>query len=336
MPPRAGLTHGALAVTVMGWISVVLLLDSDGSLAQQRVLGLLTWMLLLAVLATRSPLVRMQTAVVVAFATAVEYTFSPLLGVYLYRFDNVPAYVPPGHGLVYLAALSLGATAVVSRHLKGCAKLVLAVGGAYALYGVTLADRPDALGAFWFLCLAGFLRWGPSPGLYVGAFVVVTYLELLGTSVGAWTWQTSDPTGLVSIGNPPSGAAGGYGWFDLAALLAAPGLLIRFERLANQRSSLSRRLRRADRSPTRPASPPPGAGVSSRSPRKASASSCNRELVDTAPAPSGPGLPARSVNRPPASSTTIDSAAMSCNASCGSAAMSTAPSATSRWDQKSP
>jgi hypothetical protein len=54
---------------------------------------------------------------------------------------------------------------------------------------------------------------------------VVTYLELLGTWLGTWAWQTHDPTGLVAIGNPPSGAAGGYGWFDLAAVLAGPALL---------------------------------------------------------------------------------------------------------------
>jgi hypothetical protein len=59
----------------------------------------------------------------------------------------------------------------------------------------------------------------------VGAFVIVTYLELMGTSLGTWTWQLRDPIlGIVAIGNPPSGAAGGYGFFDAAALLGAPGL----------------------------------------------------------------------------------------------------------------
>ena len=53
----------------------------------------------------------------------------------------------------------------------------------------------------------------------------MTYLELLGTWLGTWAWQTHDPTGLVAIGNPPSGAAGGYGWFDLAAVLAGPAVL---------------------------------------------------------------------------------------------------------------
>jgi hypothetical protein len=38
----------------------------------------------------------------------VEFTFSPLLEVYLYRFHNVPMYVPPGHGLVFLSAWALG------------------------------------------------------------------------------------------------------------------------------------------------------------------------------------------------------------------------------------
>ncbi len=54
---------------------------------------------------------------------------------------------------------------------------------------------------------------------------MVTYLELLGTWLGTWEWQTHDPTGLVTIGNPPSGAAGGYGWFDLAAVLLGPAVL---------------------------------------------------------------------------------------------------------------
>lgn len=209
----------------MCWLSVVLVLDSGGGLWAQRVLGLLTWLVLLWVVRPESATVRVQVAVVVAFATAVEYTFSPLLEVYVYRLDNVPAYVPPGHGLVYLAALALGRLPVVRRNLNACAVAVLVGGGAYAAYGLWWSPRLDVLGAVWFCCLVGFLAWGPSRGLYVGAFVVVTYLEIVGTALGTWTWQPVDPTGLVPIGNPPSGAAGGYGWFDLAALLLAPRLL---------------------------------------------------------------------------------------------------------------
>jgi hypothetical protein len=219
------------ALLMMGWLSAVLWVDSTGTLTVQRVLGALTWLVLAGALVRAAPLVRAQTLVVVAFATVVEYTFSPGLEVYVYRFDNVPSYVPPGHGLVYLSAYALGHAPFVRRRLALLRTVVLAGLGAWALHGLLLADRPDALGAFWFACLVAFVRWGPSVEVYVGAGVVVTWLELLGTHLGNWVWQPEDPVGWLSIGNPPSGAAGGYGWFDLVALLVAPALLRAWGRL---------------------------------------------------------------------------------------------------------
>jgi hypothetical protein len=226
---------GAIVATVIGWITAVLLIDANGSRATQLGLGVATWGVLIAILWRESGLVRAQTAVVVVFATLIEYTCSPLLGVYLYRFENVPAYVPPGHGLVYLAALAIGRMAYVRAHERLCMVVALAGLGGYAAYGLLLSDRLDVLGAFWYACLVGFLLWGPSRGLYVGASIVVTYLEIVGTSVGTWEWQPHDPTGLIAIGNPPSGAAGGYGWFDLAALLLAPTIVAAVARAAKPR-----------------------------------------------------------------------------------------------------
>lgn len=213
------------AVLMMGWLSVVLWLDHDGGRTTQRLLGFATWAVLLLALRWFSLTVRAQTAVVVAFATVVEYVFSQGLEVYVYRFDNVPAYVPPGHGLVYLSAFALGHAPVVARRLPTAVTLVVAGLGAWAAHGLLVAERPDALGAVWFACLVAFLAWGPSREVYVGAAVVVTWLELIGTRLGTWTWQVEDPVGWLSIGNPPSGVAGGYGWFDLAGLLAAPVVL---------------------------------------------------------------------------------------------------------------
>lgn len=223
--PATGRRSTLIVATVLVWITTCLLIDAGSTLVVQRLLGVGTWIVLVVLLARESGLVRVQAAVVVVFATIVEYTCSPLLQVYLYRFHNVPAYVPPGHGLVYLAALAIGRTAFVRAHTRACMLAVLSGLGLYAAYGLLIADRTDVLGAFWFLCLLGFFRWGPSQGLYVGAALVVTYLELAGTGLGTWAWQTYDPTGVVPIGNPPSGAAGGYGWFDLAALLTAHRLV---------------------------------------------------------------------------------------------------------------
>ena len=224
---RPPLPAGA-GLLMMGWLTVVLWLDragGGGGLWQQRGLGLLTWLVLALALWRVGPVVRAQTVVVVAFATVVEYVFSPTLEVYTYRFHNVPAFVPPGHGLVYLSAYALGHAAFVERHRRTAIAAVLALGGAWAAYGVLVAERADVLGAFWYACLVLFMFLGPSQPVYVGAFVAVSWLEIAGTQLGTWAWGTHDPTGWVTIGNPPSGAAGGYGWFDLAGLFAAPLVL---------------------------------------------------------------------------------------------------------------
>ncbi|MEO8108061.1 MAG: hypothetical protein ABI720_12160 [Actinomycetes bacterium] len=220
------MTEWRTPLMVLAWIPVTLGLDHGASPLQQNLLGVMTWLLLAGLLLRENITVRMQTAVVIIFATLVEYTFSPLMEIYTYRFDNVPAFVPPGHGLVYLAALCMGRSSFFRAHARALVTLTVVLGGFYALWGVSpLAPRTDVLGLFWYGCLLGFLAFGRSRLLYVGAFVVVTYLELIGTWWGTWAWQPYDPTGLVSMGNPPSGAAGGYGWFDLVAITVAPTLV---------------------------------------------------------------------------------------------------------------
>lgn len=295
-----------IAAVAFAWTTVVLAWDGSGTLTEQRLFGVGTWLILLTFLAREAPLVRAQVAVVVAFATAVEYTFSPILGVYGYRFDNVPAYVPPGHGLVYLCALAIGRSDWVNRRRVGLRTAVVVGGGAYALWGLAGsaldlpgAHRTDVLGAFWFACLVGFLCLGRSQTLYLGAFAIVTYLEVVGTWAGTWAWSAHDPTGVIPIGNPPSGAAGGYGWFDLAALYLAPLLLTAWT------------------------------AVYSAGCRWARAAACSNPLLARAVPPSGPGRFSRSVKTPPASETMTTSGAKSCSATSGSVAMSTVPSATS-------
>jgi hypothetical protein len=215
----------------LAWIPVTLWLDRSATLAGQLALGAMTWALLLWWLSHETALVRAQTAVVVAIAAAVELVFSGWLGVYVYRLEHVPAYVFPGHGLVYLAALTIARLPAVRSHARLAVRSTVVVAGAWALWGLLISPRHDVLGFFWYLCLLGFLRWGRSTLLYVGAFAVVSYLELLGTGWRIWTWQPYDTImGWVPMGNPPSIAAGGYGWFDLYAVLLAPTLVRRWDR----------------------------------------------------------------------------------------------------------
>ena len=123
-------------VVTLIWVPLVLLLDRGAGIWWQRALGVGTWLLLMALLRRESPLVRAQVAVVVVFASAVEYTFSPLLEVYVYRLGNVPAFVPPGHGLVYLCALAIGRSAWLRRRTGPAVAVTVVVGGLYAGWGL--------------------------------------------------------------------------------------------------------------------------------------------------------------------------------------------------------
>src|SRR5580765_1498607 len=133
---------------VLVWIPLVLVLDRGASMTQQRLLGVGTWLLLL-LLTRESGRTRAQVGVVVAFATLVEYCFAGWLGVYVYRLHDVPWFVPPGHGLVYLGALAIGRSAVVSSYRVVLVRTTLLVAGAYAVWGLAVSPRHDVLGAFW-------------------------------------------------------------------------------------------------------------------------------------------------------------------------------------------
>src|SRR5204863_6523983 len=121
-----------IALAVIVWVGVVLPLDNAGTV-RQLWLGAVTTALLVSLLWFESATTRAQVAVVVVFATVVEYTFSAGLGVYVYRLDQVPAYVPPGHGLVYLAALALGRSSLLRANRRWLVPTTIALAGGYAV-----------------------------------------------------------------------------------------------------------------------------------------------------------------------------------------------------------
>lgn len=220
LAPTTGRSPWASILIIWFWVPAALWLDSQVGLVSQHLIGVATWGLLVVLLRDQDALTRIQVAIVVVFASVVEYTFAGHFGVYVYRLENVPLFVSPGHGLIYLGALQLGRTAWVRSHLNGLMAAVIVSLGVWAVAGITVLERKDALGFFWYCWLVIFLFFGPSRGTYIGAAFFVTWLEVVGTSLGTWAWQEFDTIqGWVSQGNPPSGAPGGYGWFDLAALL---------------------------------------------------------------------------------------------------------------------
>jgi hypothetical protein len=213
--------------TVAVWIPLVIQADVGAGESEQRFLGLLSWLLLLALLRQQESGVQAQVLAAVAFATLIEYTASPLLRLYVYRLENVPSFVPPGHGLIYLAALLAGGADFTRRYARMVRWTALSACGAWVVWGLTFSSRLDTLGATLFLIFGVCMIAGRQHGVYAAAFVVTTYLELVGTALGSWTWSAHDPANLFSIGNPPSGIAGGYCVIDWVGLRGGQVLLRR-------------------------------------------------------------------------------------------------------------
>jgi hypothetical protein len=216
---------GAFALFVLAITAAGLGLDRVASLGAQMVLAACTWVILLTSCAYLAPEQRAQTAVVVAVATCAEVIGSLVWGVYAYRLGNLPMFVPPGHGLVYLAGLRISQTRTVQRRPRAFLGVVLALLAGWAAAGLTLLPRTDAAGAFGAAVLAAFILRGRAPTVYGGVFLFVAFLELYGTAVGTWRWEATIPGLGVPDGNPPAGAAAGYVFFDICALALAPGLL---------------------------------------------------------------------------------------------------------------
>jgi hypothetical protein len=217
------------AAGIVAYLTALLAADHFASRDGQLGLGLLTWIILAALL-VRLPSVRVAQVVgVVAFATVAEFTGSILWGVYRYRLHNLPLFIPPAHGLVFLAGASLSAALARFERLLALAAAVAASG--WALLGLTVLGRTDLAGALGVPLLLVFLVRSRNRGLYACVFFLVAGLEFYGTAIGTWRWAPVLPGLGIPDGNPPSGVASGYVWFDVMALTTAPILLALARRL---------------------------------------------------------------------------------------------------------
>lgn len=200
---------------VSAWTVGGLWLDAQVGGTGQLGLGVLTAGVLAALLSLQPSAVRLQALAVVAIATLGEVVGSLIWGLYGYRLENLPAFVPPGHGIVYLGGLALATLAGARPNVL----LGVAAGGAavWGIAGVTVLPASDVVGAIGCAFLIGMLLM-TRRAVYAGVFVVVAGLELYGTALGTWTWEATVPGLGLSQGNPPSGAASGYVVFDVLAL----------------------------------------------------------------------------------------------------------------------
>lgn len=213
-----------LHIYILVYTPLGLLADSRvTALWQQWLLGGLTFLVLyLAALKTPKEY-RLQVWACVLVATGFEIVGSLVWGVYRYRLHNLPLFVPAGHGIVYLFGLMAARTPLVVRHGRRFAYAVLAVATAWAAGGLTLlpalTGRFDLQGALCLPVFAFFLLRSPRWPLFAAIFIIVSELEICGTSFGNWYWMPVAPWTHIPSGNPPSVIAGGYCVIDASVLL---------------------------------------------------------------------------------------------------------------------
>jgi hypothetical protein len=194
------------------------------TLTQQYALGLLTFAFLFVATRFSPPTERRQVWLMVAIATCVELFLSLVWGLYQYRWGNVPLFVPPGHGLLYLFALRAARTPLMLDRGRTVKHLALACATLWAVGGLTVAPlflgSVDIFGAL-FLPVFVVLMRRPRALVYAACFFIAVELELVGTGFGNWAWATSAPVINLPAGNPPSVIAGGYCVLDAVVSKAA-------------------------------------------------------------------------------------------------------------------
>jgi hypothetical protein len=193
-------------------LAVGLAVDVRVDLAGQALIGAFMWALMLACL-TRYPACERHALIAcLTIATAGELVLSLVWGLYTYRLGNIPAFVPPGHVLLFLIGSSAAQriTAAGARCVFGCA-------GVYAAAAALLGF--DMLSPLLLLVIA--VAWFALPGhrrLYAGTFTCSLVLEIYGTWLGVWSWAHEVPGLALTTTNPP-GIVGAF-YCALDALVA--------------------------------------------------------------------------------------------------------------------
>ncbi|WP_428311256.1 hypothetical protein [Hydrocarboniphaga sp.] len=202
------------AASIVLVIGSCLALDSLGLLWTQVLAGVLAWALLLLLLHRQTPAWRLTLVIATAFALLAEALFSLGWGLYEYRLQNIPAYVPPAHTLLFM----LGAGVARRVPQRVITPLLLAFAAGAMLLTLSAISSFDGL---LLAILLLVVRYGRQRRIYVMMLLIALALELVGTSVGAWAWLPHAPGLALSLHSPPLLAGVFYSLFDVYIMASA-------------------------------------------------------------------------------------------------------------------
>ena len=141
-----------------------------------------------------------------------EIIFCTLLGMYQYRTEMIPLYVPFGHAIVYASGYVFARTNWAIKHEKRLRTIFITFFILlFIAVGYFLNDVFSLIfGALFFVILKR-KKW---QNLYCFIAICVLFIELVGTYFKCWTWATKT-FNLIPTANPPMGAIFFYAGGDI-------------------------------------------------------------------------------------------------------------------------
>jgi hypothetical protein len=198
-----GLSARMVVVAFPFVVATVLLADSPAGaragIDGQRLNAILVPAFLVLQLAHLPPTRRVLVLLVVPVTAVGEVLLSVVFGLYRYRLDAIPLYVPFGHAVLVAATLLMTTSSLVVRHEPTVRAGLLS---AYAALVATAVMTGDTFSVGLALPFAIVLWRSGGRLFYLLMGAAVMYVECTGAVLGTWRW-VSNPFGVLHTNNPP-------------------------------------------------------------------------------------------------------------------------------------
>ena len=161
---------------------------------------------------------RLTLIVCVIYATLGECVLSLVWGLYDYRLGNIPAFVPPGHALLFMLGSMI--TVYVRDWITWFVPLAATP---FVIFLAVIGVDTFALVMFALLLLC--MAFSRARKLYAVMFVLALAMEVYGTALGNWSWRLEVPWLGLSTINPPLTAGVFYCVLDLLVVTTVARLM---------------------------------------------------------------------------------------------------------------
>jgi len=213
-PHASHFTESANIALILTTFVAGLLIDQRFGLAGQLAVSAWTWGVFFRLLQTAPAGWRLPFWACLAWATAGEIFLSLVWGLYTYRLENIPLFIPPGHVLLFYLGLVLA-----PRVPRAFVAIVPALAVAYA--GFAWFRGFDTVSVLLTGLFIVCMLQSEGRRLYAVMFVAALLVEIYGTWIGNWVWHAEVPYFGFSSANPPLAAGAFYCALDVLVGLTA-------------------------------------------------------------------------------------------------------------------